>query len=208
MSSASRAVVICGALATLVLSASSALAQATPLDRSLPSVPLGAHLRVRGQGPHSAVFTGRLRAAISDSLALALDDDSTTTVPFAVADLGRIEVQQDEKSRDQATAAMGVIGAAGGLTTALLWCKHNQDACADDVEQMRYAAENDSTYIGPTLLMILGGAVIGAGLGYVLAPPPHWELIAYPTRTSNNDGSPRLLLNVGLRYSLGGRRRR
>ena len=55
--------------------------------------------------------------------------------------------------------------------------------------------------------MVLGGAVVGTVLGYVLAPQPHWELVVFPTRTATSNGSTRLLMNVGVSIPLGGRRR-
>ena len=200
MPSASRAVAICGAVVALALSSAPAWAQ--------PGPPLGSHLRVRGQTAHSSTFTGRLRAVSNDSISLALDDDTTATLPFAIGDIGRAEIERDEKTREQAMTVMGTIGAAGGLTAAVLWCKHNQADCEEDIDRMLSTADEDSSYVGPSLLMILGGTLVGSLIGYVVAPPPHWELVMFPTRTSNNNGSSRTLLNVGLRYSFGERRRR
>jgi hypothetical protein len=209
MSRASRAVTFSGVLVALALIPAVALPQATPSDRSgSPFIRTGAHLRLRGQGVHSAVFTGRFRAMSNDSIAVALDDDSEEIVPFAVADIARLEVQQDEKTRDVAAIVLGSLGAAGGLATAVLWCEHNQVACDADADKVQYNADSDSTYLGIPVLMVMGGALIGGLVAYVLAPPPHWELVVFPTRTSSNEGSRRTLLNVGLRYSLGGHRRR
>lgn len=213
MPTASRAVTICGAVVAVLLAPAHTRseAQATPVDAGLPGqprIPIGAHLRVRGQGNHAAVFSGRLRMISNDSIALALDDDTGETVPFAVADIGRAEVQHDEKTREQASTVTGAIGAVGGLTAAVYWCVNNQTACADDLERMQQAADNDESYIGPSGLMVLGGALVGSAIGYLLAPQPHWELVVFPTRTATSNGSPRLLMNVGVSIPLGGRRRR
>ena len=213
MPSASRAVAISGAVVAVLLAPAHTRteAQATPIDAGQPGqprIPIGAHLRVRGQGNHAAVFSGRLRMISNDSIALALDDDAGQTVPFAFADIGRAEMEHDEKTRDQASTVMGAVGAAGGLTAAVYWCVHNQDACADDLERMQEAADNDESYIGPSALMVLGGVFIGSVLGYALAPQPHWELVVFPTRTATSNGSTRLLMNVGVSIPLGGRRRR
>ena len=154
------------------------------------------------------MFSGRLRMISNDSIGLALDDDVGETVPFALTDIGRAEMERDEKTRDQAASAMGAIGAVGGLSAAVYWCVHNQSACADDLEQMQEAADNDESYIGPSGLMVLGGALVGTVLGYVLAPQPHWELVVFPTRTATSNGTTRLLMNVAVSIPLGGRRRR
>ena len=210
MSSASQAVTICGVVVALALAPADGSAQNISIDSSGFSalVPVGAHLRVRGQGVHSSVFRGRLRAMSNDSIRLALDDDPDEALPFAVADLGRVEVERDEKTREQAATVMGAIGAAGGATAAVLWCKHNQSDCQDDIDKTIEAAQNDSSYVGTSMLMILGGTAVGALLGYALAPPPHWELLVFPSRTSRYDGRPSLLWSVGVRYAFGGRRRR
>ena len=178
-------------------------------SQAQPRLRVGSHLRVRGRGDHAAVFSGRLRMMSNDSIALALDDDvEGDPVPFAFADIGRAELEHDEKTRDQASTAMGALGAVGGLTAAVYWCVHNQDACANDLEQMQEAADNDESYIGPSALMVLGGALIGSVIGYVLAPQPHWELVVFPTRTATSNGSTRLLMNVGVSIPLGRRPRR
>lgn len=203
MPSASRAVAICGAVVAVVLAPnhSPVAAQGT--------IPIGSHLRVRGQGNHAAVFSGRLRTVSGDSITLALDEDKTNWVPFAVADIGRAEMEHDEKTRDEAAAAVGAIGFAGGLGAAVYWCVHNQSDCADDIDQMLESADDDDEgYIGPIGLMVLGGAFLGSVIGYALAPQPHWELVVFPTRTATNNGSSRLLMNVGVSIPLGGRRRR
>jgi hypothetical protein len=145
----------------------------------------------------------------NDSIALALDDDAQgEPLPFALADIGRAEMEHDERTRDQAASAMGAVGAVGGLTAAVYWCVHNGDACADDIERMQEAADNDESYIGPSALMVLGGALVGSLIGYALAPQPHWELVVFPTRTATSNGSTRVLMNVGVSIPLGGHRRR
>ena len=122
MSSPSRAVTICGVLVALALAPADGSAQNASIDSSGLSalVSVGAHLRVRGQGAHRSLFKGRLRTMSNDSITIALDDDPDAAVAFAVADLGRVEVERDEKTRDQAATVMGAIGAAGGVTAAVL----------------------------------------------------------------------------------------
>lgn len=211
MPGASRAVAICVVAVVLAPTPSPVAAQATAGDaspRGHPTLPVGAHLRVRRQGSHGAVFSGRLRTIRNDSIALALDGDSQDTVLFAYADIGRAELERDEKTRDQAASAMGAVGAVGGLTAAVYWCVHNQTACEEDVAQMLQADDNDESNIGPSGLMVLGGALVGSALGWILAPQPHWELVVFPTRTATSNGSTRLLMNVGVSIPLGGQRRR
>jgi hypothetical protein len=208
MPSASRAVTLCGAIAALALTATTGRAQTTPFDPSGLPVRIGAHLRVRGPGEYSSVFRGRLQSMTDDSIALALDTDPGVLVPFAISDIGRAEVERDAHSRDQATAVMGVLGAAGGVTAAVYWCKHNPADCDSDVQKTFNPAPEDSDYVSTSLLMVLGGTLLGALVGYALAPAPHWDVVIFPMRTSRYDGTSRTLLNVGVSYSFGSRRRR
>ena len=184
MPSASRAVTLCGAVVALVLSPVSSRAQTIPFDPNGSPVRIGAHLRVRGQGQHASVFEGRLRSIDSDSIALALDDEPGVLVPFAIGDIGRAEVKRDANRRDQATAVMGVVGAAGGVTAAVYWCKHNTAACDVDVQKTFNPAPEDSDYVSTSVLIVLGGTLLGALVGYALAPAPHWDLVIFPIRTS------------------------
>lgn len=199
---------LCGALTVLALTPVRGRAQTTPFDPSGLPVRIGAHLRVRGQNEYSSVFRGRLQSMSDDSIALALDSDPGVLVPFAITDIGRAEVERDANSRGQATAVMGVLGAAGGATAAVYWCKHNPTDCDVDLQKTINPAPEDSSYVGLSLLMVLGGTLLGALAGYALAPAPHWDLVIFPMRTSRFDGTSRTLLNVGVSYSFGNRRRR
>jgi len=202
MPSASRAVTVCGVVVAVLLAPAH-----TPV--AAQAIPIGAHLRVRAQGNHAAVFSGRLRMISNDSIALALDDDAEQMVPFAFSDIGRVEMEHHERTRDEAASAMGAVGAVGGLTAAVYWCVHNLSDCADDIGQMLEAADDDDeSNLGPSGLMVLGGALLGSALGYLLAPQPHWELVVFPTRTATSNGSTRLSMNVGVSIPLGGRGRR
>jgi hypothetical protein len=179
-----------------------------PAASQLPSSSIltsGSHLRVHRQGTDSAV-SGRLRLMSNDSLMIAPDDDPSTRVAFATADIAGLEIERDLHTRDQATVVMAAIGAVGGITSAMLWCKNNQAACAAD-EQRQQTVDCDSTYYGVQTLMFLGGTLLGGLIGYALAPSPHWDVVAIPTRTTDNGGSSHLMLNVGVRYWLAAPRR-
>lgn len=190
-----------GAVLLTTLAAGPVVAQ-MPLSSILTR---GSHLRVYRQAADSAV-SGHLRLMSNDSLTLAPDDDPSTQLAFANAEIAGLQIERDLHTRDQAAVVMAALGAIGGLTSAVLWCKNNQAACAAD-EQREQAADCDSTYYGIQTLIFLGGTMLGGLIGYALAPSPHWDVVAIPTRTTDNGGSSHLMLNVGVRYWLDGRRR-
>lgn len=187
-----------GAITLMALASVPAISQ-MPASSILPS---GSHLRVYRQGSDSAM-SGHLRLMSNDSLMLAPDDDPSSNVAFASADIAGLEIERDLHTRDQAAVVMATLGAVGGITTAVLWCRNNQAACAAD-EQRQQAVECDSTYYGIQTLMVLGGTLLGGLIGYALAPSPHWDVVATPTRSTDNEGSQHLMLNVGVRYWLAG----
>ncbi|HEV8235843.1 MAG TPA: hypothetical protein VGP84_14635 [Gemmatimonadaceae bacterium] len=67
------------------------------------------------------------------------------------------------------------------------------------------AAENGDPYVDKSLLLVAGGGLAGALLGYLIAPAPSWEVIAFPTRAAALDGTPHWGLSLGVRHQLGAR---
>jgi hypothetical protein len=191
-----------GPLAFLSLAADRGLAQYIP-----PPVTVGSHIRYRRVGSDSALIPGRLRRIGRDSIFVTLDADTSERMPIAAADLDRLEIERDAKARDHAAAVLGTLGAVAGATTGYFWCQHNVLQCAEEHRELDYAEAHDSTYYGTQFLMLVGGAAVGAVLGYAIAPPPHWDVVAFPTRTTNNDGAPGVGMNIGVRYWLANRRR-
>jgi len=59
--------------------------------------------------------------------------------------------------------------------------------------------------VDKSLLLVAGGGLAGALLGYLIAPAPSWEVIAFPTRTAALDGTPHWGFSLGVRYQLGAR---
>lgn len=154
----------------------------------------------------STRFTGRLRALYDDSLAIMPDSDHWE-VSFKRGEIGRLEAERDEKTRDYATTTMAVIGLLAGGGIALANCLDDREACAAQIERQREAECNGDSYVAPGTLLILGGLLAGGLVGYALAPAPHWDVVMMPTSTTGFDGQQHLGLNLGVRYSIAKRHR-
>jgi hypothetical protein len=166
----------------------------------------GDHVRIRLTGTDSLVVTGRYRAMRNDSLLIAPDRDDWPDA-FGADDVALLEIQRDEKTRDEATTVMAIIGGLAGGASAVAICLNNRAACAADLRAEREAECRGEDYADWGELLVGGGVLVGALLGYALAPAPHWDVVMLPTRSVGPTGQQHLGLNLGLRYSLGRRQR-
>lgn len=187
----------------LLATASSSLnaQQGTPPEAPRPLV-RGDHLRLYESPSDSAPITGRLRSIGNDSITVVPDERSAVAVLFSRADVARIEVERDAHMRDNVATALAGVGMLGGLSAAVYRCLNNRDQCAAERDAAAQAAEDGDPYLDVSLLMIAGGGLAGALLGYIIAPPPHWDVVAFPTRTAARDGTGHWGLSIGVRYAL------
>jgi hypothetical protein len=189
--------------ALVVLALTTAGAQIPNFD--LPPK-VGDHIRVHRAVGDSSFVSGRLRAIRADSLIVKPDSDDWS-LSFGREDVAWLEVQRHEKTRDHAMTAMGLIGALAGGAVYVSNCLHDREACAEAERRAEEASDCDSNYVSPGSIFVLAGALAGSLLGYVLAPAPQWDIVAFPIETVGPDNRQHLGLNIGFRYSLGGRRR-
>lgn len=178
--------------------------QGVPITEPRPPV-RGDHLRLYKSSSDSAPIVGKLRWIANDSISVIPDEDSSVRVLFSQSDVARIEVERDAGMRDQVATVMAGLGLLGGAAAAVYQCFSNREQCAAERDAQARAEENGDPYLDKSLLLIGGGGLAGALLGYILAPPPRWEVIAFPTRTSSPDGTPHWGLSFGVRYQLGAR---
>jgi hypothetical protein len=150
-------------------------------------------------------IVGRLRAIGNDSINVVPDEESTVRVLFAHSDVARIEVERDARLRDNVATVMAGLGMLGGAAAAAYQCLNNRDQCAAEADASSRADENGDSYVDNSLLLVAGGGLAGVVLGYLIAPGPSWEVIAFPTRTAALDGTPHWGLSLGVRYQLGAR---
>jgi len=168
----------------------------------------GIHIRVQSSAA-DAPITGRLSFLEADSL--VLNPDSTRGVlvrpgllAIGRADITRLEVQRDEHTRDQFAIAFGVAGAITGAVVAIKYCADNSDTCAAELQQQQQQqidCEDGQSYWTTGELLVGAGALAGMLIGFVIAPPPHWDIVALPMRDTGHDGQMHYGLRVGLRYA-------
>jgi hypothetical protein len=164
-----------GAMGAIVLAVSGAgNAGAQNALVRLPSV--GSRVRLTSQASPGARITGVLRVVYGDSIVVQRDDRST--VALAQGDLAQVEVRVGQRQAEQLATAFGIAGALGGGAVYVNWCRQNPRDCQDDA--WGEPAEDESRLKVPSLL-VMGGALLGAGIGYVLSPP-RWKTVDAPVR--------------------------
>lgn len=174
--------------------------QSPPVPPRTQPLVRGDRVRLYKSATDTTPIVGRVHTIENDSISVVPDEDSAVRVLFAHRDVARLEVERDARLRDHVVTFMAVVGAFGGAGLATYQCLSNREQCAYDNDAAQRAAENGDTYIDTSLLLIAGGGLAGAVLGYIMAPAPHWDVIAFPTRTASLDGMPRWALSLGLRY--------
>lgn len=195
------------ALATsllLTLAAITASGQsASPLDS--PRLKSGMHVRLRSNAADT-VITGTLSFIEGDSLIVNPDSTHSTPVrPGLIAisrsDISKFEIERDEHTRDQVALALGVAGAVTGAVVAIKYCVDNNATCPTVVQDEQSDCDNNQISWTAGDLLVGAGALAGLLIGFVVAPPPHWDVVALPMRDAGRDGQMHLGLRVGLRYA-------
>jgi hypothetical protein len=196
---------VLASIAALVLVAATSTLRAQQSDPTTRPLVRGDHVRLYQSASDSTPVVGRLRSIGNDSISVVPDEDATVRVLFAHRDVARIEVERDAGMRDQVSTVMAGLGMLGGAAAALYQCLDNRDQCAAEADARARAAENGDPYVDKSLLLVAGGGLAGALLGYLIAPAPSWEVIAFPTRAAALDGTPHWGLSLGVRHQLGAR---
>lgn len=156
------------------LSATGARAQApTQADPPRTWAELQAGERIRLTTVASGrVVTTRLHAVRGDSLLLpdrAAGPTGQVLVP--AAQVQRLEVRRRPHTLlVQNSSAGALVGMLAGGVSYLVWCDENREACrAVHEEPPYYVPPEDRTY-SPLMGVLLGGAAVGAVVGYVVTP--------------------------------------
>ena len=168
-------------LALLIVAAT--WAQDAAAQESIVRLPnVGSRVRLTSLASPGARITGVLRVVYGDSIVVERADKST--VALAHSDLEQVEVRVGERAAEQMATVFGIAGALGGGAVYINWCRQNPQECRDDAWGNDFNndddPDNDSHLTMPTLL-ILGGALLGAGIGYGLAAP-RWKALGAPMR--------------------------
>jgi hypothetical protein len=172
----------------------------------VPRLPeIGSRVRLTSSSAPSARITGVLRLVYGDSLVVERADRSL--VALARGDVERVEVRVRERAAQQVATALGVAGAAGGTVVYVNWCRQNPEECRRDAfgdGTLRCDCPDDDSHLAVPTLLILGGALLGAGIGYGLVNP-QWRTVNAPLRLGVVPLGARGVV-VGARLAWGGPR--
>ena len=133
----------------------------TPVDSLI--VP-GARMRLELAGPpHS--FEGRLRELRGDTLVL---ERSGVRSSIPAADVSRALVLRRSPALSRNVTIGGVAGMLGGAGLYLSWCANNRADCRRDNQSAD--DDDDESELTLGIVSVLGGALLGGVVGYVLTP--------------------------------------
>lgn len=199
-----RKTTVLAASLLLTFTAIRAHGQSAPPPDS-PRLKPGMHLRVQSNGADTVV-TGKLSVIEDDSLIVAPDSTRGMFMrPLMVAisrgDITKLEIERDEHTRDQFAIAFGVAGAITGAVVAIKYCADNNVACNTVVQDSQSDCDQDQSSWTAGQLIVGAGALAGMLVGFVIAPPPHWDVIALPMRDAGRDGQMHYGLRLGFRYA-------
>jgi hypothetical protein len=176
---------------TLALGSNSALGQNQPTD-SLPGI--GSRLRARVRNADS-IAIGRLESVRGDTIELRSEVASSRSL-IAIRDLASLEVFRRGSAAGKAGFIVGTLGAIAGGVAYDGWCRDYADACR---ENKLHSNPSDTAHYDHSASVltafVIGGAALGAVIGYGLAPP-RWEPVQLPVRLSVLP-SPRGLVVLG-----------
>jgi hypothetical protein len=129
----------------------------------------GARLRLQ-LADQSRSFDGRLRELRGDTLVVE-QHGVETRVP--AAQVTGIQVQRRAPTLSRNVTIGGVLGMLGGSAMYIDWCVRNRDACRSDIDSGNDPDPYDDEEESPLtmgVISVVGGALLGGALGYVLTP--------------------------------------
>ena len=154
------AVLLCAFASLLPLALEAQLS--TPVDSLI--VP-GARMRLELAGPpHS--LDGRLRELRGDTLVL---ERGGVRSSIPAPDVSRALVLRRSPTLSRNVTIGGVAGMLGGAGLYLNWCANNRADCRRD-NQSDYDDDDDESELTLGIVSVLGGALLGGAVGYVLTP--------------------------------------
>lgn len=158
--------------AVLVLVPAAALAQA-PVPPDLRGSRVRVHAPVLGGLP----LTGTLEEVHGDRIVVRLRDGEPVVLPAAA--LSDVEVARPRPTLQRNVTIGGTLGAVAGAGLYLSWCYADRDACRRDGQYDEHPEAAQPLTFGA--LAVVGGALVGGGLAYLLTPQ-RWETLALPIR--------------------------
>ena len=143
---------------------------------------VGELLRFVGGGAFGSNLEGRLIETRGDTFVVRTVRESLR-VAIARDEFRELQVYRREHESQVAMAALGTVGALGGLGYYVQWCRRNSDACGNDLQNTFNPPPDDDEPFSMLKTLVAAGGLTGVLLGYALAFPT-WEKVQIPARLS------------------------
>ncbi|MFI5227443.1 MAG: hypothetical protein ACHQWU_00150 [Gemmatimonadales bacterium] len=165
----------------------------------------GDHVRLSAAGD-SASIVGHVVRLDPEQVVLAPDDSASLPRDIPLSQITRLEVERDARARTISASVGALLGVAAGASYYYFGlCRQDESGCAQERRRADIATQYDRTYVTTGDVLAIGGMLAGGLLGYVLAPAPHWAVVAAPTFKRGGQGETHTALRIGLERTLLGR---
>lgn len=134
----------------------------------------GARIRVTTA---DARIEGRVSEVSDDSI---LVDQEGRWTAFSLRDATGLAVHGRGPGAEALSIGLGIAGAAVGAGLYIKWCSNERESCAE-LEHDDEDCEEDDSCSNVFGFLTVGFGMLGAALGYALAPP-RWHDVPLPVR--------------------------
>lgn len=142
-------------------------------------VKVGAQVRLRAPWLPDSVIVGAVESTDDDSVVVR-EARSSVPIRYAWSEVRSAEVRVGESAAEALGATLALAGAVSGAAIYLKWCRDDPRGCEED---RRESSADTSSNLGTAGMLVIGGALTGALLGYGVAYP-HWSTARVPMRVT------------------------
>ena len=148
-----------------------------PRDTAGSRLTVGSRVKLRTTSSDADIY-GRVAEIAGDTIVIARPEG---LLRFPMEEISQLYVHGRGTAGQQAAAALGVVGLAGGVALYFEFCSHNRATCEEDYRK----AQEDTSYHSPLpplfIVSVVGTGLLGVALGEAFTPP-HWESAKGPFR--------------------------
>lgn len=143
-------------------------------------VRVGESVRLHAPWLGDSTVNGRTERVTDDSI-IVRHRPSGVSLAYAWKEVESAEVRVREGAANTLMGTLGAAGAVTGVVSYVKWCRRHPRPCDADINPDEDAG--DSTRFAVASAFVIGGALLGAGVGYLLAAP-RWVRARVPMRVA------------------------